>query len=63
MRIISSIGPSVGYDHGSPVSARYEAPFPFEGVLDRVEIQVMSSGGAAVDEIAAADARQSMSRQ
>src|SRR5690606_39202638 len=31
MTMISSIGPSVGYDHGSPVSPLYEAPFPFEG--------------------------------
>jgi hypothetical protein len=31
MRIVSSIGPSVGYDHGSPVSEQCDAPFPFEG--------------------------------
>ena len=31
MTLMSSVGPSVGYDQGSPVSPRYEAPFPFEG--------------------------------
>ena len=36
MHIISSVGPSVGYDHGSPVSDRYRGHFPFEGTLDKV---------------------------
>ena len=31
MRMISSIGPSVGFDHGSPVSGRYTGAYPFEG--------------------------------
>ena len=31
MTMISSVGPSVGYDHGSPVSERYAGHFPFEG--------------------------------
>lgn len=39
MRMISSVGPSVGYDHGSPVSARYSAPFAFTGTLHEVVIQ------------------------
>ena len=39
MRMISSVGPSVGYDHGSPVSLRYEAPFAFQGTLHEVVIQ------------------------
>ena len=29
MRMISSVGSSVGYDHGSAVSPRYSAPFRF----------------------------------
>ncbi|HEX7442346.1 MAG TPA: arylsulfatase, partial [Acidimicrobiales bacterium] len=33
MTMISSVGPSVGYDHGSPVSERYSGHFPFEGRL------------------------------
>ncbi|HVW79965.1 MAG TPA: arylsulfatase [Mycobacteriales bacterium] len=38
MRIMSSIGHSVGYDHGSAVSPRYQAPNPFQGTLHQVEI-------------------------
>jgi arylsulfatase len=62
--IISSIGPSVGYDHGSPVSGRYDSPFAFEGVLDRVDIQIVSARDAAA-EAANADAiaRAEMARQ
>ena len=37
MHIISSVGPSVGYDHGSPVSERYAGHFPFEGTLHKVD--------------------------
>ncbi len=39
MRMMSSVGPSVGYDHGSPVSNRYRAPFAFTGTLHEVVIQ------------------------
>ena len=39
MRMMSSVGPSVGYDHGSPVSLRYSAPFAFTGVLHEIVIQ------------------------
>ena len=64
MFMMSSIGPSVGYDHGSAVSARYEAPFAFEGVLHQVDIQLYRS----FDELTAkaeaeAEARAAMSRQ
>jgi arylsulfatase len=38
MLVISSVGPSVGYDHGSPVSDRYRSPFRFSGKLRKVEI-------------------------
>ena len=38
--MMSSVGPSVGYDHGSAVSTRYEAPFPFTGTLHEVVIQL-----------------------
>ena len=44
MHIISSVGPSVGYDHGSPVSERYRGHFPFEGTLHRVEVAVVRTG-------------------
>ncbi len=42
MRMMSSVGPSIGYDHGSPVSKLYEAPFPFAGTLHDVVIQLLS---------------------
>ncbi len=60
MRIISSMGPSVGSDHGSPVSTRYSDPFPFAGTLDRVDIQLVS---VRTDAIAASEAREIMGRQ
>jgi arylsulfatase len=49
MHIISSVGPSVGYDHGSPVSERYSGHFPFEGTLHHVEIAVTQKGEPAPD--------------
>ena len=33
-----------GYDHGSPVSDRYRAPFPFTGTLHRVDIDADPDG-------------------
>jgi arylsulfatase len=42
MRMISSLGASLGEDHGSAVSARYQGPFPFTGTLHEVEIQLAS---------------------
>jgi len=62
MRMISSVGPSVGYDHGSPVSDRYSGPFPFEGHLARVDIQLVSDRGGEA-RIAASAARTAMGRQ
>ena len=49
MHIISSVGPSVGYDHGSPVSARYRGAFPFEGTLHKVTVDVVRKAPAADD--------------
>ena len=60
MHIISSLGPSVGYDHGSPVSDRYGDALPFEGHLERVDIQLVSERDAGA---AAAGERSGMSRQ
>ena len=42
MRMISSVGASVGYDHGSAVSPRYTAPFRFAGTLHDVTIQLLT---------------------
>ncbi len=44
MRMISSVGSSLGADHGSAVSSRYRAPFAFTGVLHEVVIQLISPG-------------------
>ncbi|MAT06336.1 MAG: sulfatase [Acidimicrobiaceae bacterium] len=60
MRMISSVGASVGFDHGSPVSARYDAPFPFAGTLHAVEIQLVSREAAGTD---VARAQQQMAEQ
>ena len=60
MRIISSLGSSVGRDHGSRVDTRYNGPFPFAGRLDRLDVQLVSERTA---DTAAAEARAIMSRQ
>jgi len=60
MFIMSSIGPSVGHDHGSAVSDRYSAPFPFEGTLHRVDVQL---AGAPTPEGAEAEQRAAMAQQ
>ncbi len=60
MRMMSSVGPSLGYDHGSAVSTRYEAPFPFAGQLHEVVIQLLSRQDV---EAQAAEAAAEMSRQ
>ncbi|HWA64947.1 MAG TPA: arylsulfatase [Mycobacteriales bacterium] len=59
MRIMSSIGHSIGFDHGSPVSPRYASPNAFAGTIHRIEIETgkLSRFDA---EVAAAEA---MSRQ
>jgi Sulfatase len=60
MRMMSSVGPSVGYDHGSPVSRRYAAPFAFDGILHEVVIQASPERYADSD---AAGYAAEMSRQ
>jgi arylsulfatase len=60
LRIISCIGMSVGEDKGSPVSLEYHGPFPFEGTLHQLDIQLVSPRDAAAAE---ADAREGMARQ
>ena len=61
MNIISSIGPSVAHDHGSPVSDRYADSFPFAGTLHQVDIQLVERSAAA--DAGASDARATMGRQ
>ena len=40
--MISSVGASIGLDHGSPVSQLYEGAFPFSGKLNELEIQLVA---------------------
>jgi arylsulfatase len=60
MTIISSVGPSIGYDHGSPVSARYSGHLPFEGELKRLDVDLVRQPSA---QTSAAEERAAMSRQ
>ena len=59
MRMISSIGASVGRDHGSAVSARYEAPYEFTGELHEIVIELGSRTALETQ----TTARSEMSRQ
>jgi hypothetical protein len=60
MSMMSSVGPSIGEDHGSAVSPRYAAPFAFTGTLHEIEIQLLSREDAEARD---AIARAEMSRQ
>mgnify|MGYP001382285989 CR=1 FL=1 len=60
MRMMSSIGPSIGGDHGSAVSERYAAPYAFTGTLHEVVIQASPD---RFGDTAATAARAEMSRQ
>ncbi len=60
MGTISSVGASIGYDSGSPVSLEYEGPFPFDGTLRRLEIQLVSRRDQVTRE---AEMRAEISRQ
>jgi len=63
MRMISSVGASVGRDRGSPVSERYRGEHPFQGHMERVDIELLSPKRAEAAEVAAADERATMARQ
>jgi arylsulfatase len=65
MSMMSSVGPSIGEDHGSAVSQRYDAPFAFTGTLHEIEIQLLSREDAEARdaELAEVAARAEMSRQ
>jgi arylsulfatase len=63
MTIISSVGPSIGYDHGSPVSPRYVGHFPFEGTLSRLDVTLVGQGPAQEVAEAEATGRAAMGRQ
>ncbi|MBU2134969.1 MAG: arylsulfatase [Alphaproteobacteria bacterium] len=59
MTMMSSVGASVGEDHGLPVSDRYHGAYPFSGALHQIDIQ-LGSRASAED---AAQARMEMARQ
>ncbi|MGA0117670.1 MAG: arylsulfatase [Ilumatobacteraceae bacterium] len=59
MRMMSSVGPSIGYDHGSPVSQRYSSPYEFTGILHEVVIEA----GKPRADVKAAEAQSEMNRQ
>ena len=63
MTIISSVGPSVGYDHGSPVSPRYSGHYPFEGKLSRLEVTLVRQEPADQTAEAEINGRAAMGRQ
>jgi arylsulfatase len=60
MTMISSVGPSIGYDHGSPVSERYVGQYPFVGTLARLDVTLFHQ--ASADKAAQAAERAAMSR-
>lgn len=60
MRMFSSVGPSIGFDHGSAVSLRYSGAFAFTGTLHEIVIQVSPERLADLGPVTA---RTEMSRQ
>ena len=60
MMMISSVGASIGYNHGSAVSDRYQAPFAFTGTLHELEIALVDGRDPGA---AGAEAAVEMSRQ
>ena len=59
MMMVSSVGASIGEDHGLAVSDRYQAPFRYSGTLHLVDIEVGNPSDADV----AARSRAEMARQ
>ena len=54
MRMVSSVGSSVGMDHGGAVSSRYRAPFAFTGALHDLTIELPRRDDQASTQAAAA---------
>lgn len=64
MRTMSSVGPSIGYDHGSPVAEAYATRrdgFPFVGRLHELVVRIVSRQHDA--DAAASEARMTLGRQ
>lgn len=60
MMMLSSVGASIGYNHGSAASELYRAPFAFTGNLHELEIQLLDGRDPAARR---AEAAAEMSRQ
>lgn len=60
MRVISSLGASIGSDHGSQTCDRYDDEFPFEGTLRRVDVQLVAPPDK---DTSSAEARAIMAKQ
>ena len=60
---ISRIGHSVGFDHGAPVSRRYDHEFTFAGTIERVDIQLLNRSEAEAADTARAAERAAMAQQ
>ncbi|WBP96976.1 arylsulfatase [Mycolicibacterium neoaurum] len=60
MLMISSVGSSIGYDHGSAVSDRYRSPFAFRGILHEITVDLVSAPPTGSDAVAS---RAAMARQ
>jgi arylsulfatase A-like enzyme len=63
MRVVSSSAASVGMDHGSAVSPRYEAPFPFGGTLHEVVVQASPDRFGPTPDTPVAESRAEHARQ
>ncbi|MCD9622433.1 arylsulfatase [Rhabdothermincola salaria] len=63
MRIVSSVGASVGHDQRLAVSDRHDGPFPFAGTLHRVDIALVDVRTPPDPAQAEAEARTAMGRQ
>ena len=63
LSMMSSTGPTVGFDGGSPVSPLYAAPNRFTGELRVVDIQLVSARRSDLDGDLQAEARSEMGRQ
>ena len=53
----------IGADERSPVSDSYDAPFPFQGAINSLEIEVTPYQGQAASRVAEQRRRQAMARQ
>lgn len=63
MRMISSVGASIGSDEGSIISKRYRDAFPFQGKIWRLDIQLVTENRSEAIANAQVSERETMGRQ